>query len=96
MVRVSEHVPDALRCSCLALSGSMLLCSGGCKDDRSGFLVVLDSDTFSCQHTLRLDLPCYRLLSMRGEVWSTGSGKVVVWGKAERGERSGLSEAGRS
>ena len=97
MVRVSEHVPDAGWCSCLAVSGSMLLCGGYCKDGRSGFMVVLESDTLTCQHTLRLDHYVNSLLSVRGEVWGAiGSGKVVVWGKAEQGEGSGMSEAGRA
>ena len=74
----------------------MLLCGGQCKD-RSGFVVVLDSDTLDCQHTLRLDSLFRRLLSVRGEVWGTlRDRKVVVWGKAERGEGSGMSEAGRA
>ena len=66
--RVSEHVPDAGWCPCLAVSGSMLLCGGVCKDGRSGFMVVLDSDTLTCQHTLRLDRSVNSLLSVRGEV----------------------------
>ena len=53
MVRVSGHVPDAYSCYCLALSGSMLVCGGACKNG-SGFVVVLDSQTMSCQHTVRL------------------------------------------
>ena len=82
---------------CLVVSGSMLLCGGRCEDDKSGFVVVLDADTLTCQHTLRLDLPCYRLLSVRGEVWGTlENGSLVVWGKAERGEGSSMSEAGRA
>ena len=54
--------------------------------------------TLSCQHTLRLeDSVESMLLSMRGEVWvRLGNGSVVVWGKAERGEGSGMSEAGRA
>ena len=83
---MSEHVPDALHCRCLAVSGSMLLCSGLCTDGESGFVVVLDSDTLTCQHTLWLDDYVHRLLSVRGEVWDAlGNGSVVVWGKAERG-----------
>ena len=96
-VRVSEHVPDALRCYCLAVSGSMLLCCGQCDDEESGFMVVLDSDPLTCQHTLRLDPSVDSLLSVRGEVWGRiGYGNVVVWGKAERGEGSGISDAGRA
>ena len=77
-------------CYCLAVSGSMLLCGGECTD-HSGFMVVLDSDTLSCQHTLRLDHPVRSLLSVRGEVWGRLGNysvvdKVVVWGKVERGE----------
>ena len=64
----------------------MLLCGGLCKDGRYGFLVVLDSDTLTCQHSLRLDYSVERLLSVPGEVWGTlGNHSVVVWGKAERG-----------
>ena len=44
-IRVSEHVPDALYCCNLALSGSMLLCGGTCMDEKSGFGMVLDADT---------------------------------------------------
>ena len=96
VVQVSEHVPDALRCCCLAVSGSMLLCDGVCKDG-SGFVVVLDSHSMSCQHTLRLDHSVRSLLSVRGEVWGElGNKMVVVWGKAEWGQRSGMSEAGRA
>ena len=54
-VRVSKYVPDSLYCFSLAVSGSMLLCGGQCKGDRTGFVVLLDSDTPNCQHTLRLD-----------------------------------------
>ena len=75
----------------------MLLCGGSCKDYMSGFVVVLDSDTLTCQHTQRLDHPVVSLLRMRGEVWGRlWNGSVVVWGKAERGEGSGMSEAGRA
>ena len=99
MVRVSEHVPNALHCFCLAVSGSMLLCGGVSEesdDEESGFVVVLDCDSLRCQHTLRLDLPVFRLLSVHGEVRGTlGNLNVVVWGKVERGEGSGMSEAGR-
>ena len=75
----------------------MLFCGGSCWDDESGFMVVLDSDTLTCQHNLRLDLPVVELLSVRGEVWGTHeNGSVVVWGKAERGKGSGMIEAGRA
>ena len=88
VVRVREHVPEALRCLCLAVSGSVLLCGGQCNGDRFGFVLVLDTDTLTCQHTLRLDSLVGRLLSVRGEVWGIlGDSKLVVWGKAERGER---------
>ena len=84
MVRVSEHVPDAGCCSCLATSGSMLLCGGVCEDEESGFVVVLDSDTLICQRTLRLDHPVEELLGMRGEVW----GRLGWWcGARRRGGR---------
>ena len=97
VVRVSKHVSDAECCCCLAVSGSMLLCGGWCKDHRSGFVLVLDSDTLDFRQTLRLDSPVYRLLSVRGEVWDLlGNWSMVVWGKAERGEGSGMSEAGRA
>ena len=90
-------MPDARFCYCLAVSGSMLLCGWGRKDDGSCFVAVLDIDTLTCQHTLRLDSLVWRLLSVPGEVWCTlGDGKVVVWGKAERGGGSGMSEAGRA
>ena len=96
-------MPNALCCSCLAVSGLMLLCGGVCKDRRSDFVVVLDPDSIRCQHTLRLEHDVYgllsveRLLSMRGEVWGRlGNSCVVVFGKAERGEGSGMSEAGRA
>ena len=59
--------------------------------------MVLDADTLICQHTLRLDHTVHRLLSVRGEVWGRlGNDTVVVWGKAERGKGSGMSEAGRA
>ena len=95
-IRVIEHVPDARLCLCLAVSGSMLLCGGQRKGpgDRSGFVVVLDSDTLSYQHTLRFDRSVSRLLSVRGEVWGRLDFNVVVWGKAEREEGLGMSEAG--
>ena len=97
LVRVSEHVPDAGWGSCLAVSGSMLLCGDECLDEESGFVVVLDSDTLTCQHSLRLDYSVERLLSVPGEVWGTlGNHSVVVWGKAERGEGSSMREAGRA
>ena len=69
-MRVSEHVTDARFCNCLAVSGSMLLCGGMCMDE-SGFVLVLDADTFACQHTLRLDHTVEELLSVRGEVGQT-------------------------
>ena len=47
-VRISEHVPDARSCSCLAVSGSMLLCGGG-SEGRTGFVVVLDTESMTCQ-----------------------------------------------
>ena len=97
-MRVSEHVTDARFCNCLAVSGSMLLCGGMCMDE-SGFVLVLDADTFACQHTLRLDHTVEELLSVRGEVWGRlgeENGSVVVWGKAEQREGSGMSEAGRA
>ena len=97
VVRVSEHVPDALYCTCLSVSGSMLVCGGWCEDEESGFMAVLDSDSMDCQHTLRLDHYVESLLSVRGEVWGRlRDGKVVVWSKAERGEGSGMSEAARA
>ena len=74
-------------CYCLAVSGSMLLCGGDCKDGRTGFVVVLGSECMGCQHTLRLSQTHYvqRLLSVRGEVWSIlGNGNVAVWGKEGR------------
>ena len=97
-VRVSDHVPEAWACYCLAASGSMLLCGGAYKDEESfGFLLVLDSQSMSCQYTLQLDHYIHRLLSVRGEVWGTlADESVVVWGKAERGRGSGMSEAGRA
>jgi len=70
-IRVSEHLPDALYCYDLALSGSMLLCGGTCKDEKSGIVMVLDADTLRCQHTLLLDHPVNELLSVRGEVWGS-------------------------
>ena len=89
-LRVSEHVPDALWCYCLAVSGSTLLCGGARKDGTSGFVVVFDAETKRYQHTLCLDHYVYRLLSVRGEVWGRlGDKNVVVWGKAEPGEGSG-------
>ena len=45
MGRVSEQVPRARYCYCLTVRGSMRLCDGLCKDDESGFVVVLDTDT---------------------------------------------------
>ena len=82
----------------------MLLCGGSCKNGRSGFLVVLDSDSMTCQHTLRLDPGHFvaRLRCVRGGVWGIlrnfrlKNNSVVVWGKAARGEGSGMSEAGRA
>ena len=68
MVRVSEHVPDALSCWCLAVSDSMLLCGGRCKDRTSGFVVVLDTESTTCRHILRLDHYVGSLLSVRSEV----------------------------
>ena len=65
----------------------MLVCGGECKHEESGFVVVLDINTLTCQHTLLLDHEVNSLLSVRGEVWGThGNLDVVVWGKAERGE----------
>ena len=86
---------------CLAVSGWMLLCGGPCEDEESGFVVVLDSDTLTCQHTLQLDHSVDSLLSVRDEVWGRlGDHSVVVWDKAERreerGQGSGMSEAGRA
>ena len=98
-MRVSEHVPKALSCQCLAISGSKLLCGGVLVQDNDasdeydrdnaekGFLLVLDYEAMSCEHTLLLDYDPNYLLSRRGEVWSwLYDGPVVVWGKAERGE----------
>ena len=51
MGRVSDHVPDAVLCSCLAIRGSKLLCGGECRDQESDFLVVFDSDSMDFQHT---------------------------------------------
>ena len=63
----------------------------------SGFVAVLDINTLSVPATLRLDHHVHRLQSVRGEVWGTlGNNSVVVWGKAERGKGSGMSEAGRA
>ena len=82
--------------TCLAVSGSMLLC-GGVRDQDSGLVVVLDSKTMDRQHTLRLEHAVHNLLSVQSEVWGVlGGGNVVVWGKAERGQGSGKSEAGRA
>ena len=56
-------------------------------DAKKGFLLVLDYEAMSCEHTLLLDYDPIRLLSRRGEVWCRMyQGPVVVWGKAERGE----------
>ena len=55
VVSVSEHVPNALCFNCLAVSGSMLHCGRKRKARRSGFVMVLDSDTLTYQHSLRLD-----------------------------------------
>ena len=65
----------------------MLLCGGECKGNWFGFVVVLDSDSLSCQHTLRLNHLIERLLSMRGKVWGRlWMGNVVVWGKVKWGD----------
>ena len=109
VVRISEHVPDCERCNFLAMSGSMLLCGGMCKDDElcedddescednDGFVVVLDINSLTCQHTLQFDHSVEVLRSVRDEVWGRlWSNSVVVWGKAEQGEESGMREAGRA
>ena len=96
-VLVSKHVPNAQGCHCLAVSGSMLLWVGNFRDEVSGYLVVLDAETLTCQHTLRLDHYVGSLLCVRGEVWCRlGNEGVVVWGRVEQGEGSGTSEAGRA
>ena len=82
---VSEHVPDAQFCSCLAVSGSMLLC-GGASEHLSGFVVVLNAATMSCEHTLRVDKSVRSLLNVRGEVWGILSDcSVVEWGNLRGG-----------
>ena len=94
MVDICEHVPDAEFCECLSVSGSMLLCGGKCWDD-AGFVAVLDSKTMDHQHTVWLDHRVKNLLSVRGNVWGKiMDGSVVVWGKAEQGEGSGMSKVG--
>ena len=99
VVCVSEHVPEVLSCESLAISGSKLLCGGDLvqdedasdEDDRDdakkGFMLVLDYEAMSCEHTLLLDYDPFCLLSRRGEVWVVSEdGPVVVWGKAEGGQ----------
>ena len=85
------------------MSGSMLVCGGYRNDRQNGFVLVLDTQSMRCEHTLRLDGPVFSLLSLRGEVWGmltrkddgkSRNDKVVVWGKAERG--AGASKAGGS
>ena len=44
----------------------MLLCGGECKGYMSSFVLVLDSDTLTCQHTLWLDYFNLRLLRVQG------------------------------
>ena len=45
---------------------------------------------------LQPDLSVKRLLSVQGKVWGRlWNFSVVVWGKVERGERSGMSKAGK-
>ena len=79
----------------------MLLCGGQCNDENGyGFVLVLDSDTLTCQHTQLLNHEVYSLLGVLGEVWGTIEGPkgifVVLWGKAEWGQGSGMSKAGRA
>ena len=85
-LRVSEHMPDAQFCNCLAASGSSLLCGGQCRDGRSGFVVVLSEETLRPETVLRLDMQVRSFLSLRGEVWATlgfhGNFAVAVWGEA--------------
>ena len=82
VVHVGEHVPKVLICQCLAISGSKLLCGGWLEKDhdssdeddldddaKKGFLLVLDYEAMSCEHTLLLDDNPFCLLSSRGEVW---------------------------
>ena len=97
VVCVSEHVPEVLSCLCLAISGSKLLCGGQLEQDddardeddgddaKEGFLLVLDYEAMSCEHTLIFDYAQHFLLRLRGEVWCRmHEGPVVVWGNAER------------
>ena len=79
-----------------------MLVRGGYRNDRqNGFVLVPDTRSMRCEHTLRLDGPFISLSGLRDEVWGVLSrkagytyGKVVVWGKAEWGAR--VSEAGGS
>ena len=71
---------------------------------QNGFVLVLDTRSMRCEHTLRLDGPVSSFLSLRDEVWGMLNrkvdddtfifDKVVMWGMAEQG--AGASEAGGS
>ena len=77
VVWVSEHVQDALYCWCLAVRGLMLLCSGECKGYVHGFMVVLEVNIHSCQHTLQLDSPVRCLARQRmGHILEQQCGSV--------------------
>ena len=54
--------------------------------DVSGFVLVLDSETLTCEHTLRLDHSVDCLVSVRGEVWGqTRERRCVVVGQGGAG-----------
>ena len=94
-IRIGEHVSEASRPTCLAISGSMLVCGGYRNGDQNGFVLILDADAMRGQHTLLVDELVCCLFSLPGHVWAlfgsleddcdVKAHSVVVWGKAGGG-----------
>ena len=64
------QIPNASKCTCLALNGSKLLC--GCVTQKEeGFLVVMDMRTLQVEHTVALREKPRDLLCVSGKVFCT-------------------------
>ena len=102
-IQVGEHAPDLSASYFLTKCGSMVICGGRRNDSKEGFVLVLDVEALTCEHTLLLDRPVDSLLSLRGEVWGQLDRKVgdierrTRWwcGRRQSGGRGRARQAGR-
>lgn len=64
------QIPNASKCTCLALSGSKLLC--GCElQKEKGLFVVINMQSLQVEHTVALSEPPRDLLCVSGKVFCT-------------------------